>query len=171
MAIEVLNGPLNSTDPRAAGPFSLPAKFDIRNHSAKWVKKGNDVEAAGQREHLAGTRASADGWQVWRDGDTPAKGSPFTTKISSGEYVLLFRPKAIQDAVNAIYGNVGKERMITEKRGETSGGIPINKPGQLGDEQLARVIGRDDLTEEGEIVLNKVHDVRRIESPPLELST
>lgn len=167
MAIELLQGPLNGDD-KAAGLFSLPPGFDTKRFAAKWVKSGNAVKAAQEREHILGTRMTADGWGIWKsDG---AAGKPYSVNAASGEYILLCRPREIQEATNAIYGNVGKERMLQEKRGETTGGVPVTEPGILGDEQLARVIGRED-QDDGQIVFNTVRDISRVSQTPIETKT
>jgi len=161
MAIEILEPSLFG-GAEAAGQFTLPSNFDATRFAAKWVKVGNAVAAAQQREHLVGTRLTADGWTVWKDGDSPTSGKPHKVHVASGEHVLLFRPRPIQEAVNAIYGNVGKERMLSEKKGETTGGVPINDPGMLSEATLNRALGSEGLPEEdGDVKFNRVEEVSR----------
>lgn len=169
MAIELMSGPLGQAY-ETVGPLTLPASFDRKLYAAKWVKKGPAVAAAAEREWIPGTRLSADGWLVWKDGETPTTGKPYTVHLSSGEHVLLFRLREIQDAVNAICGNIGKERLLQEKRGETTGGVPIADPGMLSDDRLTKVIGKEELGD-GEVTMNKIPNVgrQRVEVPPLEV--
>jgi hypothetical protein len=171
MGIQILNVPQIKKQ-TGAGPLTLPAGFNHELHAAKWVKNGPDVLASKEREHIIGTEnVTADGWQVWKDGANAVTGKPYTVHLAKGEHILLFRSRAVQDAANAIYGNIGKERMMTERRGETAGGIPVNAPGILGDSLLSRVIGHDSNTEDGgDVTLNKVPDVKRIEPEVPEVS-
>lgn len=163
MGIEILSVPRGTRQITSAGPLTLPVGFDHKKHAAKWVRVGPMVAAAAEREHLVGTEnVTADGWQVWKDGENAVAGKPYKVALASGEHVLLFRDKAVQEAVNAIYGNIGKERMSQERRGETTGGIPTSDSGMLNDDRLSRVIGKEPL-EEGDVKLNKVPNVRRVE--------
>ena len=156
MAIQFLTTPTGETH---AGIFTLPANFDRQEHAAKWVKVGHSVAAAANREHLVGTSLTADGWEVWKDGKTPATGVPHKIPAASGEYILLFRSRKVQDAVNAIYGNVGKERMQQEKRGQTTGGVPITDNGMLGEERLSRATGESN--EDEPVAFNPVPDIEK----------
>lgn len=169
MAIEILSVPRNQSQITSAGPLTLPVGFDSKLHAAKWVKTGPLVAAAQEREHLVGTNnVTADGWQVWKDGKNAVDGKPYKVALQSGEHTLLFRPREIQDAVNAIYGNIGKERMQQERRGETTGGIPTSDAGMLSDDRLSRVIGKEPL-EEGDVTMNQVPNFKRITPAMLEV--
>lgn len=159
MAIEVITGPAGSS-PQGAGQFTLPPNFDTRKFAAKWVLKGNEVSAAAEREYIIGTNLTADGWAVWKDGEdgNGVKGKPHTAHVKKGEHILLFRPRSIQNAVNAIYGNVGKQRMMAEKKGHTIGGESVRDSGLLGEEKIAKVLGSEGLQgEEGDVQLNPVN--------------
>lgn len=166
MAIQLIQGPKGQATP-APGPLSLPAAFDRKMHAAKWVKEGPEVDAAAQREWLLGTQLTADGWEVWRD----AQNKPYKVPLKGGVYILLHRLRTVQDGVNAIYGNVGKERLLQERRGDTTGGVPTNDPGMLSDERLSKVLGPEDLGE-GDVKMNPVPDVERgrVEAPTLRVS-
>lgn len=171
MAIELISGPAGAGI-QGAGQFTLPVNFDQSEHAAKWVKKGNAVNAAAEREYIVGTRMTADGWAIWKDGATATTGKPHTVHVASGEYILLFRPKSIQNAVNAIYGNVGKERMMSEKKGEQMAGAAVNDPGMLGEDKLARVIGSEGLAgEDGDVKLNPVDFGQRVQAPELQTAS
>lgn len=164
MAIEFIEGPTAET---GAGPFTLPAEFERDQFAASWKKKGPEVNAATQREQIQGTRLTADGWSVWKD---PTTKKPHSAFVKDGEFILMCRPRLIQDQVNAIYGNVGKGYQLAEKRGETAGGVRVTDPGILSDERLSRVAGRSEY-DDGEVIMNKVPDVPRVTTPTLDLET
>lgn len=163
MAIEILEGPAQET---GAGQFSLPEEFDRKNFAASWKKKGPEVNAATQREHLQGTRLTADGWVVWKNPETKKPHSAF---VKDGEYILMCRPREIQDQVNAIYGNVGKKYLMAEKRGETVGGKLVTDSGILSDERLSQV--ERSPYEEGEVIMNPVSSAQRVTIPTLETNS
>lgn len=166
MAIQLLTSPTGSN--QAAGPLNLPVGFDIKISAAKWVKDGPDVQAAGEREWILGTNLTADGWLPWKD----AKGRPHKVSLRSGTYILLHRSLAVQKDVNAIYGNIGKERLLQEKSGQTTGGVPVTDPGLLSDERIAKVTGEKEDLGDGDVKLNPVGNVERqhVEAPVLQTS-
>lgn len=157
MGIQITQAPLGraATPP---GPLQLPEWFDVDKYAAKWVKVGPAVAAAAEREWIPGTQATADGWIVARH---PKEKTPCKVSLQSGIHVLLCRPIAVQRAVNAICGNVGKQRMLQERAGETLGalgGEVTEDPGMLSDERLSKVLGRDDL-EDGAVVMNPIPEI------------
>lgn len=164
MGIQILQQPESEVD---AGIFNLPNEFDREAYASRWVAMGNAVEKAKERQPLIGTRLTADGWQVFTEKGKPVKRS--TDK--GGEFVLMFRPREVQDAVNAIYGNVGKERMIMHKKGEsTSGGVPLT-PGLLTEEQVARQTGERVSEEDGGVKFNPIPIIDgTLEVAPLQTS-
>lgn len=168
MAIQILQTPAGFGN-ETPGPLNLPASFDRKAYAAKWVKEGPAVAAAAEREYIIGTQYTADGWLVWRDGKTPADGKPHTVHLQSGRHVLLFRDRTVQDAVNAICGNVGKARLSQERSGQTIGGQEPSDSGMLSDDRLAKTIGRDNL-EEGDVRMNPVPGMEgtRVQKPALE---
>lgn len=167
MGLQLISSPQGTNE--TPGPLNLPSTFDRNRFAAKWVKEGQQVAAASVRESIPGTKITADGWTVWKDEDD----KPCKVPLQNGNYVLLFRDKAVQDGVNAICGNVGKQRMLAEHRGETTGGLPTNDPGLLSDEKLKRAGYREPDEEEGEVILNEVPDVERdqVEAPTLVTKT
>jgi len=163
MGIQIVRGPLGGAA-EAPGPLSLPIGFDRKKWAPKWVKVGPSVQAASEREWMPGASATADGWEVWRN----SEGKPQKVALLSGEHILLCRSRVVQDAVNAIYGNVGKSRLRQERTGETIAGAAPSDPGQLSDARIAKVAGKEE-QEEGDIAMNPVPDTngQRIELPPL----
>lgn len=154
MGIELLKGPIAHGE--LPGPLTPPDEFDRKKFASKWVKEGRDVEAAATREYLLGTKYTADGWEVWKT----AEGRPFTIPLASGKYVLLYRLKVVQDAVNALYGNLGKERLSQERQRVTSvapgdAGINPNDPGVL-DDAIIKQQEKSDWAGEGDVKMNHV---------------
>lgn len=164
MGIQIEEAPKGRrTVEQHAGQFNLPPDFDQKKFAAYWVEDGPAVQEASQREWIAGAgQMTADGWEVWKDKDKKPR------KVVSGKktYVLLHRAKEVQNSVNAIYGNVGKLRAKAEKR-EGPDGAKID-PGILGDDRLQRIMGQSEVDHEGEVVLNKVSDVQRVETSAAE---
>lgn len=166
MGIEVLQGPKGSrvADQNAA-EFNLPPEFDRQKWSAYWVEDGPKVQEVAQREWLNGaSNVTADGWEVWKGPDKKPR------KVVSGKktYVLTCRLRSVQNSVNAIYGNVGKLRAMAEKREDPVAVDGRRDPGVLGDARLQRIMGQSEIDHEGEVVLNKVDDVQRVEASAIE---
>lgn len=151
MGIQILKAPAGSGG-ETPGPLNLPVSFDRKKWAAKWVKEGPAVAAAAEREWIPSTQMTADGWEVWRDSST---NKPHKVALQSGVHVLLHRPRDVQDAVNAICGNIGKERLSSERKGETVAGAAPTDPGMLGDDTLNKVMGIEE-TEEGDVEPNPV---------------
>jgi hypothetical protein len=122
--IQLLAGPQAQAN---AGIFNLPPEFDRKKYAANWVEEGGAVEGAKQRESILGTNFTADGWTVYKGKD----GKPVKVHTGAGKksavYVLMFRPKTVQQNVNALYGNVGKHYARAE---QTSGAISLAENGQ-----------------------------------------
>lgn len=114
-----------------------PKEFDARQYVAKWAPEGAMCEAAQEPQILIpGQGYVVDGWTVWTypKGHKEA-GKPCIRPLGSGKLVLMFRPKILQAAVNAIHGNLSKERTIAEQQGRTVQGqtVPI---GLLSEQKL-----------------------------------
>lgn len=150
MAIEAIKVPEGAVN---AGMFNLPPAFDTKKFAASWVDEGQ-VEQKQQRETLVGTQLSADGWKVWKkdakDDATKVHGS--NKKI----YILMCRPRKIQDQVNAIYGDVSKKAFNREVAGETAAGEALQDSGILTEQRLKRVVaGEASLAEDSQLPLNE----------------
>lgn len=152
MGIQVIQQPLGSATNEMPGPLQIPQGFDRKKYAAKWVKVGPEVQAAAEREWIPGTKMTADGWEVWRD---PKTKKPQKVALMKGTYVLLFRDLVTQKAVNAICGNLGKERLLQERSGETVAGVVPNDPGMLNDDTLTKVLGREEEAD-GAVSMNPV---------------
>ena len=118
----------------SAGIFELPPDFPQDKFASNFVKKGNDVKAAEQDEQLLGTQFIADGWAVWKRTD----GTYHQVTISTGTYILMCRDRKVQLEVNRAFGNLSRERMMSEQRGETIAGSTNSDSGMLSADRLPR---------------------------------
>src|SRR6187431_1690679 len=94
-------------DPQAAakvsrGLLELPGAFDKLRFAAKWAGVGAGVDAA-QKDVNLGEGQMAKGWEIWKH---PRTKKPEIRILGVGKQVLMFRPKALQQAINAIRGNL-----------------------------------------------------------------
>lgn len=121
-----------------AGRFQLPVGFNEKKWAASWVAK-RDVNSKQQRQHLLGAGATADGWTVYKGEDGDEKITE--VEVSEGKFVLMIRPRDVQNAVNAIFGNVGKVMADNERRGNTVAGAALQDAGMLPESKLRQVIG------------------------------
>lgn len=167
MGIEILERPVSDSN---AGIFTLPAEFDSKRFAAHWVKKGQAVNVASQREHLLGTQFTADGWTIWKK---PGGGNtPTVVPTSTGDYILMCRPKEVQDQVNKIYGNVSIQRLLSEKQTSAQAAQQPGASGMLSDEQL-RAAGYKDqqMQDEAGFTLNRVNFAERVAQTPIEVTS
>lgn len=161
MALELLKEPVQgeSRGPDA-GMFTLPPEFDQQLHVAEWVDEGM-VEMKKQRQHLPQTGLTADGWEIWKKNP---QSKPTIVSLSKGrKFVLMFRPRKLQEQVNAAYGNVSKELLRREVRGETLTSVGpdgvarhVQDPGMLTEARLKDEIGGMSEHSEGDTAPNKV---------------
>jgi len=129
-----------------AGIFQLPPSFDRRLHSAQWAEVGVEAEFLQQPQILHGLNLQAVGWQIWKD---PATGNErkVTTRGAKGQgsqYVLMFRPRTVQEEVNALYGDKSKASIYKTRTGEMTPAVEGIKPvtsGMLGEEELRKMDG------------------------------
>ena len=131
MGIELLEGP-DRTAQGSAGKFDLPLGFDTKKWAAQWVNS-KEVEANRGRERLLGIRATADGWTVYKDEKT---GKVCKVNVKEGEFTLMVRPREVQDAVNILYGNLGKTNALAEQEGDLVAGKGPQDPGMLPEKTL-----------------------------------
>jgi hypothetical protein len=125
-----------------AGVFALPKEFDTKLYAAEWAKKGADVDAKRGPQPIVGTNFGAVGWKPWLyPEDSKLKGRPCEVAVKNGTYVLLCRPRGVQNDVNAIYGNVSKQHLIREQQGESIAGQPVRDPGMLSDARIRETTG------------------------------
>lgn len=151
MGIRILKAPRGAAG-ETFGPLNLPVAFDRQKFAAKWVKEGPAVAAAAEREWIPSTKMTADGWEVWRD---PETNKPHKVALQSGVHILLCRDLVVQQAVNAICGNIGKERLSNERKGETVAGQAPSDSGMLSDDKLNKVMGMEEEAE-GDVTPNPV---------------
>lgn len=136
MAIQMLQGPIKGVDVNAMGRFSLPPGFNHKKWAAQWTAE-RDVEMHKEREHLLGIAATADGWIIYTGEDGKQK----PCKVDAGKegkFTLMVRPKIIQQQVNQLYGNLGKQLARQEQQGELVAGAGQQDPGMMPYNQMRR---------------------------------
>lgn len=162
MAIEILKQPGDAVD---AGIFNLPPNFDIKKFAVEWVEEGQ-VPFKKQRQSLPGAGASADGWEVYKGVDGKDK-QTMTTNGAGKKFVLMVRPKQLQQDVNALLGNVSKKRITREIKGETVAGAQPQDPGMLPESRLREE--KTGSSDDGDIVMNELSS--NVEQPSAAMST
>lgn len=140
------------------GKFPLPPEFDRNKHVGKWVKNDHSIHTAKEAEIIRSEGVQAAGWAVWKH---PKTNKPCIRTVTSGGYCLMFRPKVLQQAINAAYGNASKRRMIQEAEGETLSVGTLESGttnGMLTKKILDAVSGQrgTDSAFEGNVVLNSL---------------
>lgn len=152
----------------SAGVFNLPTTFDKQKYAAHWVKKGNAVDAMKAPQPILGTNYGAEGWSVWQYPNGNLKGRPAeVTTEKSGVYVLMCRPRSVQDDVNAIYGNVSKQHLIKETTGQSIAGQEIADGGMLTDDMIRKATGITEFGgEDTPVLMNRIRNGVRVEPVP-----
>lgn len=107
--LSAIEGPHQQVD-QISGPLVLPSYFDTKKYIAKWVKDGPMVEKAKEPTRHYSAGVIADGWQVFIG---PEK-KPVKRALGSGAYVLMFRPRKLQETINKIHANESRSRMHSE---------------------------------------------------------
>jgi hypothetical protein len=158
--LTALAGPANVR--MTGSKFSLPPSFDSTKFASKWEEQGPRVIEAQQPQVLAFANCSADGWQVFKvlkvgtgepadpaeakPGDLEQKRLPqmvpYTRAVGKAVYILMYRPKALQEAVNVLYANQSREIVGREVMGESAAANQSGDPGILTNEDL-RKFGKD----------------------------
>lgn len=148
--LQALEGPISVIN---EGQLQLPPEFDKTKLAGKWEKDGPHVLKAQQNEIIASARVQAKGWTVWLDS---AK-KPCKRTLGSGTFILMYRPRQLQDAVNALHGNTSRMRLSDEVLGSTiQGQDPQAAEGLLNHTQLSERGLREDLSDGAVLPLNKV---------------
>jgi hypothetical protein len=132
------------------GALELPKDFETTRYAAKWAKQGAGVSRAMEPEIVASEGKQIIPWSVWKN----AAGQICRRALASGVFILMVRPKNIQQAANKLYGNVSRRRMVTEGEGQTIGGERNNDSGMLNNARLSRE--GENQTFEGQIPLNEI---------------
>lgn len=148
--LEILKEPVGNSE---AGLFNLPPKFDKKKYAAEWVESGQ-VEFKKQRQVIPQANATADGWEIWK---AKAKDEPTVISTSGNKkFVLMCRPRIIQDQVNALCGNISKTFIKNEVQGATVAGTEKSDAGMLTNEQLKSGAGESFSEEHGDTQLNRL---------------
>lgn len=118
----------------------VPEEFDTKKYVGKWAFVGSSAERARQPQRIQGTTHAVDGWEVFKypknHADESLRDTPCIRPLGGKQAILLFRPKVLQRAVNAIHGNISRERMIAEHEGETISGQPVHDGSMLNSKRL-----------------------------------
>lgn len=119
--------------------LQIPEEFDQKKFAFKWCEEGPRVTQAQQQQFLIPGYA-VDGWQVAKYKKGDHAGDVVKNSLKSGKtLVLMLRPKILQEAVNAVYGNISKARSQAEQAGTTltsPDGTPIDQQGMLTNRRL-----------------------------------
>lgn len=122
----------------------VPEEFDKTKYVGRWAFVGQSAERSRQPQRIQGTRYAVDGWDVWKypkgtkDGQEDVSDKPCIRPLGGKQAILLFRSKTLQTAVNAIHGNISRERMIAEHEGRTISGQPVQDGSMLNEKALRR---------------------------------
>lgn len=152
---------LESTESHVAhsmGRFAFPPSFDTTRFSGAWVLDGPNVDEMRQDEVLTFANCKAKGWEVFKIlaqpslseeaeelGDTkkgqklPPRRIPCVRAVGKNKYVLMFRPKALQKAVNEVYAAQSRQLVNQEVQGLGSAVNEANDPGILTNKDLAKM--------------------------------
>lgn len=167
MALELIKQPQGAPD---AGLFNLPPGFDTKKWAVEWVPE-DQVVFKQQRQSIPDSGMSADGWVVYHpsvsDEEQSKKGRKEATKVVNGKsktFVLMVRPRIIQDQVNALCGNISKSRIVREVKGETVAGNAQSDSGILTEQRLRE-------TQEGGSFEGGSGDVTPNEIPSAQIET
>lgn len=158
---------LETSKEPSAGVFTVPQDFDKQRNAIQWAKKGPEVDALRGPQPIIGTNYGAEGWQVWLHppGHKLAK-RPFEVATKTGIYILMYRPKPVQEQVNALYGNVSKQHLVREQAGEQIGGQLVTDAGILSDARIKQATGITEFGgDEPRIIMNTVQLSPRVEAP------
>lgn len=154
MALEEIKNPGGAPD---AGLFNVPPGFPIDRFAVEWVEEGMVIFKQ-QRQNIPDSGISADGWEVWKG--VSGKDKPIKVSTAKGKnFVLMVRPKQIQEQVNALCGNISKKRIRREVKGETVAGNAPDDSGILTEQQLkGSHEGSSFENEMGDTQLNEIAD-------------
>lgn len=133
MGIEILSGPQNQQ--LNAGRFSLPPDADQKKFAFEFVHEDHIKSKAG-RQVLMGIPATADGWVIYKGPEGHGKPHIVEASKKEGKFFLMCRPRDVQNAVNVLYGNLGKKLAATEQEGGSIAGAGQQDPGMLPEHTL-----------------------------------
>src|SRR6266404_5440597 len=116
------------------GMFQLPVNFDQKKYAAHWIEE-DQVEMVMQRQVMPQTRYTVDGLKVWKG---PKGDQEPTTRVTGAKkrFTLMYRTATLQRKMNAIYGNVSKETINREVKGESVAGQKVVDSGIVTEQQL-----------------------------------
>lgn len=141
-------------NPLAGSKFALPPGFDATRFASMWAEEGANVIEMQQPTILASAGVQAAGWQVYKQlkvvhnakklDDMPPEDRPkpamerVVRVVGKTTFVLMFRPKALQQAVNIIHANESRAMVSREVEGETNTANESGDRGILTSADMAR---------------------------------
>lgn len=141
-------------NPLAGSKFALPPGFDASRFASMWAEEGPNVIEMQQPTVLVSAGVQAAGWQVYKqlknpanakkEDELPLENRPKPTMervvrvVGKTTFVLMFRPKALQQAVNVIHANESRSMVSREVHGETNAANEANDRGILTSADMAR---------------------------------
>lgn len=129
--ITPITGPRDNN--RIRGRLTLPKTFDEKKFVGCWALHGTGVQRRREAQIISSERCAADGWQVYKDG-----GKLVQRVMGKDKYVLMFRPRMLQEAVTKMHANLSRRRINQEAKGETVLGEPRQDHGILTNDVLRR---------------------------------
>lgn len=118
----------------SGGRFALPPGFPSEM-SSMWKEEGPGVIEAQQEEVLQFAGVKAAGWTVFKH-LVNNKQEPYKRSIGKTTYVLLMRPRALQQAVNQIYANQSRTITNGEVEGDSTAVNANSDPGILSNSDI-----------------------------------
>lgn len=137
-----------------AGLFELPPDFPRRELSGQWVLQ-EAVRSMEQRQPMPQVGAMAPGLTVWMGEDGKGK-IKIVVDGKGRKHVLMYRPRKVQEAINALYGNVTKMLHNRNVKGETISANEQQDPGMLSESRLREEGQGDNNISESLMALNEV---------------
>lgn len=139
-----IEGPSSGRDRMAGSKFALVPGFDSNRYASAWIEEGPQVQEAMQEVYLESEGVKAQGWQVHKiaklgkDPKDKPEMVPCTRAIGKAVYVLMFRPKQLQRALNILYANQSRKLVQQELKGETAAANESGDPGIITNADLSR---------------------------------
>lgn len=144
-----IEGPSGAANRMAGSKFALPPGFDTSKYASAWIEEGPQVQEAMQEVYLESEGVKAQGWQIFKimkpkkvsdekDEKSKPEMVPCTRAIGKAVYVLMYRPKKLQQALNIIYANQSRRLVQQEIRGDTVAANESGDPGIITAAELSK---------------------------------
>lgn len=131
----------------AGSKFALPPGFDSNRFASKWAVEDIGVQEAEQDTILPFAGKVAEGWKVYLTTEKPkldeskpasklSTPKPVIRVAGKTRFVLMFRPKALQRALNGLYAQESRRITNQEIVGESVRANAEGDPGILSNQDL-----------------------------------